>query len=75
MERNHIQRPTKLVALRNGKTTAFCKNNTYNVADICEKLGCLNSFDNAVQACQKYPLTLKPYILNRIRKEGTKKWN
>ena len=34
----------------------------------------MDNFNNAVSACSKYPLTIKPYLLNKIKHSNTL-WN
>lgn len=70
MEKKRIKKLHKLVTVRNGKVLVFSHENR-NIERICEELGVFNSFEHATAACVKYPLTVKPYILDKV----SKKWN
>lgn len=77
MIKNHYLKPQKLVVIRNNKITIFKSNlETHNIRHICNILKCLDSLENAIKYCEKYPLTLKPFLMENMKKrKGGIKWN
>ncbi|MBQ9658510.1 MAG: hypothetical protein IJV31_07060 [Clostridia bacterium] len=78
MVKNHHPKPQKLVVIRNNKITVFKSNlETRNIRHICNILECLNNLESIIEYCEKYPLTLKPFLIENIkkRKKGGIKWN